>query len=216
MRHIRLILPVLLAIPVAIVLMGAGEPSTPEEIDLLRKKAEKTMRDGNIKEACDLYQKLALDPGDNPVLVGNDLNQAIACLNQLNRANENDSFREKVVNVHSNNWRLLYAAAQSYFNDQHYGTIIAGEFQRGPHRGGDGKWVNSFERDRARALQLMVLAMGIGEAQVESLPALAGNNPPPLFVDVADLHGRNDEYARLGRVLRRLPRRKVPGSGMKR
>src|SRR4029079_7194002 len=38
------------------------------------------------------------------------------------------------------------------------GFIIAGKFQRGPHRGG-GKYVNASLRDRSRALQLMQAAM---------------------------------------------------------
>lgn len=39
-----------------------------------------------------------------------------------------------------------------------FGFIIAGKFSRGPHRGG-GEAVNSAQRDRTRALQLMVQAM---------------------------------------------------------
>ena len=37
--------------------------------------------------------------------------------------------------------------------------IVAGKFYRGPHRGGDGRWVNTMARDRVRALQLMVQAL---------------------------------------------------------
>src|SRR5262249_21158586 len=43
-------------------------------------------------------------------------------------------------------------------NASHFGFIIAGKFSRGQHRGG-GDVVNSAQRDRARALQLMVQAM---------------------------------------------------------
>ena len=55
---------------------------------------------------------------------------------------------------------MLQAAATSYFDGEHYGFIIAGEFERGPHRGG-GRYVNSFARDRIRALQLMSRAMTV-------------------------------------------------------
>jgi uncharacterized protein YfaS (alpha-2-macroglobulin family) len=181
MNRIRLAIGTLIATPLLLLVMGADTPD--ESLANLRQKAEKLTRDGNHKEACDRYQKLTLDPEGTPALVGNDLSQAIACLNRLNRTKENDAFREKVINVHSNNWRLLYAAARSYFNEQHYGTIIAGEFQRGPHRGGDGKWVNSFERDRLRALQLMVRAMENGEGGARTEAGQAGKTDNPELAE---------------------------------
>lgn len=165
---LRWVLGSLVATPLVALLIGAATPQDEQAGDLLRQKAEKIMRDGNFKEAFDLYQKLAMDPADNPAQVGNDLNQAVQCLGHLNRLNENDSFREKVITVHSNNWQLLFAAGQSYFNDQHYGAIVAGDFQRGPFRGGNARWVNSFERDRIRALQLMVQAKDKAEAGLKA------------------------------------------------
>ena len=38
---------------------------------------------------------------------------------------------------------------------EHFGFIVAGKFQRGQHRG-ERRYVGSYERDRARALQLLV------------------------------------------------------------
>ncbi len=90
--------------------------------------------------------------------VGGDLNMAVQCLTQLNRLNEIDALLEDAVKVHKDNWRLLQAAATEYINIPHFGFIIAGQFRRGPHNGG-GRLVNSIERDRVRALQLMVHAM---------------------------------------------------------
>src|SRR6516225_3684241 len=55
------------------------------------------------------------------------------------------------------------AAADSLLNGEHFGFIIAGKFSRGQHRGG-GQAVNSLERDRAQALQLMVQAIPLAEA----------------------------------------------------
>jgi len=154
--------------PVVAFLIAAASPEDQQAGDLLRQKAEKIMQDGNFKEAFDLFQKLATDPIDNPDKVGSDLLNGITCLNRLNRMAEDDAFRESVIAVHSNNWQLLRSAAQSYYNEQHYGTIVAGAFQRGPHRGGDGKWVNTFDRDRVRALQLMIQGMEKGEALVKA------------------------------------------------
>ena len=131
-----------------------------QDTNELRSQANKLRSDGNYKEAWEAYSKIALDAADNPKMVGDDMNSAVACLRQINRIDEIDAFREKVIAVHKDNWRLMWAAAQSYMNVDHRGTIVAGDFKRGPHRGGSAKWVNAFERDRVRALQLMQQAMG--------------------------------------------------------
>ena len=133
-----------------------AQDATP---DSRRKAAEKLFNEGNYKEAYEAYEKLAFDTKDDPMQVGEDMRKAIECLRTLNREKEVDKFREKVIQIHSKNWRLLMTAAQSYLDGNHQGFMIAGEFERGWHRGG-GKIVNSFERDRVRALQLMEQAMG--------------------------------------------------------
>ena len=76
----------------------------------------------------------------------------------MGRLDEIDELRENAVQVHAQNWRLLEAAADSYLNFDHFGFIVAGKFSRGPHRGG-GEAVNSMERDRVRAMQLMAQAI---------------------------------------------------------
>ncbi|MBC7852338.1 MAG: hypothetical protein IAF94_02790, partial [Pirellulaceae bacterium] len=105
-------------------------PSGPE----LRAKSQKAMNDGNFKDAYEGFKKLCLDPKDEPPQVGNDLNQAVQCLNNLGRVNEVDTLIEDTVKVHKDNWRLLNAAAQQYVNTQHQGFLIAGKYERGPHR----------------------------------------------------------------------------------
>jgi alpha-2-macroglobulin len=125
-----------------------------EDNEAQRARLIKTMNDGNVKDALQGFKKLALDPNDEPGKVAEDMNNAIACLQRLNSLDEVDEFREKVVEVHSKNWRLLSAAAQSVANDQHYGYIVAGKFERG-YRRGEGRYVSSQQRDRVRALQLM-------------------------------------------------------------
>ncbi|MDK1031259.1 MAG: MG2 domain-containing protein, partial [Planctomycetia bacterium] len=157
-----LLLALFLASTLAVVSdTGAQDDNLPS-----REKAAKLFKDGNWKEAYDLYSKLALDPKDEPNLVGNDLNNAVNCLQRLGRRSEIDAFLEKVIKAHSGNWRLLWAAAQRYLNIQHNGFIVAGEFNRGSKRGG-GKYVDSYERDRTRALQLMVLAMGKNKGETD-------------------------------------------------
>lgn len=124
----------------------------------MRQRAQKAQKDGNFKNAFEDFQKLALDPKDDPAQVSHDLTQAIQCLRQLNRADEIDDFREKVIATHKDNWRLLRTAAVSYLHGDSYGFVIAGKFYRG-HRRGEGRYVYTFPRDRQRALQLFVQAM---------------------------------------------------------
>jgi uncharacterized protein YfaS (alpha-2-macroglobulin family) len=130
------------------------------DMQTLREQAQRSHQQGNNKDAYEAYRKLALDPNDDLRSVGEDLNMATICLQQLNRADEIDEFREKVIEIHKNNWRLLMAAAQNYQGQPHYGFMVAGKFYRGNKRGG-GNIVNSTERDRIRALQLMHQAMSL-------------------------------------------------------
>lgn len=132
----------------------------PEEqsLEQRRKRSTAAYQEGNYRDAYEGFRALALDPKDDPTLVGQDLSMATQALADLGRVEEIDAFREAVIDVHSKNWRLLQAAADNYMNREHYGFIIAGKFYRGSNRGG-GREVNSFERDRIRALQLMVRAI---------------------------------------------------------
>lgn len=136
-----------------------------------RERFGKIFAQGNFKDAYEGYKALALDPKTAPQRVAADLHQAIQCLMQLGRIDEIDAFREAVIAVHPNNWRVLQAAAESYLGDaQHYGTLIAGKFQRGEHRGG-GRFVGVYERDRTRALQLFV--QGLERARTDADRAAA-------------------------------------------
>ncbi|NQT39977.1 MAG: alpha-2-macroglobulin, partial [Planctomycetes bacterium] len=153
MKTARHLLPLLLLA----ILAGptiAAEPAN----QATRQQLLKTMNDGNFKDAYDGLRKLALDPADDPLQVGNDLQKATDCLQRLNRVNEIDAFREAVIEVHKDNWRLLQRAAQNYMQVRHHGFIVSGEFWRGQHRGG-GQASNAMARDRVRALQLMQQAI---------------------------------------------------------
>ncbi len=135
---------------------GEAPPRTLPQRDTLMK----AFHAGNFKDAYDGLRRLALDPGDDPALVSQDLTSAIICLQRLGRSGEIDDFREAVLDVHKGNWRLLETAAESYVSPtmEHYGCIVAGKFQRGRHRGG-GRYAGCIERDRSRALQLMQRAL---------------------------------------------------------
>ncbi|MBU4122816.1 alpha-2-macroglobulin [bacterium] len=149
-----------------LLLIGVVAPAVAENNEhvSLRKNAEKLKHDGNYKEALEIYNKLVINPLNNSQKVGEDLQMAVQCMSQLNRIDEADQLIEDAVKIHKNNWRLLMSAARSYFDAQHSGYIVAGEFFRGHHRGG-GKYVNSIERDRTRALQLMEQAVTKAEKE---------------------------------------------------
>jgi uncharacterized protein YfaS (alpha-2-macroglobulin family) len=132
-----------------------GEESKPPSFS----EATKKMQAGNFKDAFEDFRRLSLDLKSPARDMPTALDNGVRCLQQLGRVNEIDDFRERFVEVHKDNWRLLQAAAQSYLQVDHNGVIIAGKFQRGPHRGGDGRHVHASERDRVRALQLLTQAM---------------------------------------------------------
>ena len=152
MRNVNFLLSLGLALAFGVL---AGE--APEQDR--RAAADKAMKAGNFKVACEAFSQLVLDEKNDPQSVGKDLTNAIACLNRLGRSSEYDDLREKAIGVHGKNWRFLLAAAQSFVNDpQHYGFMVAGKFSRGHQRGG-GQYVYCQERDHVRAVQLMAQAL---------------------------------------------------------
>jgi alpha-2-macroglobulin len=169
MLYARLVfLGVLACTIVALGVVMASRPNQPSD----RERFDKLFAEGNYKDAYDGYRRLALDPKTEPNRIGTDLKQAARCLNSLGRLAEKDEFLEAVVAVHPANWRLLLAAAESYFlpND-HWGAIVAGKFRRGERA--DGQTAGSYERDRARAMQLLV--SGIDRARSDPDRGAAGH-----------------------------------------
>lgn len=124
----------------------------------LYKKALNLKKAGNYKDALKIFKELVMEKEKDPRLVGNSLMRAIECMRSLNLRKDIDAFREEAIAKHKNNWRFLQTAAYSFSDQEHYGYMIAGQFERGYHRGG-GEVVNSLQRDRTRALQLYSQAM---------------------------------------------------------
>ncbi|MCA9017977.1 MAG: alpha-2-macroglobulin, partial [Planctomycetaceae bacterium] len=117
-------------------------------------------KEGNYRDAWQLYQKLALQKTNSDQGVVHDLREGIQCLQQLNRVNEIDEFREAVLKVHADQPRVLWKAAESLIQGPHYGYIIDGKFIRGQQRGGR-RYVNTQELDRLSALRLMNRAVAL-------------------------------------------------------
>ena len=164
-----------------------GEPA--DFVQELRKDAQKKYSDGNYKDALELYRKILFETG-NPE--PRDLNMAVSAQRQLGRVVEFDDLVEKVVNAHGDDWQMLVAAANAYRNTQHYGQLIANEFERGSQRGG-GQRVWSFQRDRVRALQLMEKARGI----IRDTPHALAQQRAAFYKHYADylMEGREGQRA---------------------
>jgi uncharacterized protein YfaS (alpha-2-macroglobulin family) len=133
----------------------------------LRDQAAGQKKNGNWKDAYATYAALALDANTAADKVVEDYTNALECMNRLGNIDTLDEFREKVVAAHPKHWRLLFAVAQSYMNGQHHGYIVADKFSRGWHRGG-GRYVNTYQRDRVRALQLIQQAEPLATADPDT------------------------------------------------
>jgi uncharacterized protein YfaS (alpha-2-macroglobulin family) len=157
--------------------LGAADPATPAQ---RRERADKAYKQGNFKVAYDDYRQLILDKAADRERVSQDFLQAINCLQNLGRISETDDLREEAVRLHGNNWKLLRTAATSLGMTPHFGYLIAGKFERGHHRGG-GRVVNSWQRDRVRALQLMQQALPLVQKEASKTDAAA------FYLDFANL-----------------------------
>src|SRR3990172_259551 len=109
---LRGLLPLVPAVlGLSLYLVGA-EPETADR----REKANQLFIDGNYKEAYDAARDLTLDPRNSGQALAHDFYRALRCLEQLQRQNEVDAFREEAVKVHAEDWRLLARAAESLIN----------------------------------------------------------------------------------------------------
>ena len=127
---------------ITLMLMAANARPTETAHPQVRQKAQSAYNNGNWQDAYKLYRQLVFETQNDPNWIGKDFSQALQCLQQLNRLNELDQFREAVIQQHAANWRLLVEAARSYNQNIHWGYLVAGKFHREQHRGG-GKIVNA-------------------------------------------------------------------------
>ena len=151
-----------LAVSLSALPVSAAEGGNAAE----RAKSAELMKQGNWRDAFDLLAKIVVDPNDDPKQAGNDLKNALTCLQRLGREPETDDLFEKAVSVHAVNWRLQHEAAQALNQVQHAGFVISGKFSRGNNRGG-GQYVNSTLRDRVRSLQLMTKAAELSKDETD-------------------------------------------------
>ncbi|MFM7162120.1 MAG: hypothetical protein ACKO3P_17340, partial [Planctomycetaceae bacterium] len=118
-----------------------------------RQKARDNLQRGNFKDAYQAFRGLITDPETPPADLQADLQGAIQAANQLGTLQELDGLLELAAQRHEGQWRALAAIAEAWGQIPHFGFMVAGEFQRGQHRGG-GDFRTCEQRDRGRALQL--------------------------------------------------------------
>ncbi len=75
----------------------------------------------------------------------------------LNAESEYDEMLEYTAKKFPDN--LYFLASLPWTMPTHYGYIFDNKFKRGNNRGNAGRYVNSYERDRVRMLQLMTAAL---------------------------------------------------------
>ncbi|MDG2126943.1 MAG: MG2 domain-containing protein [Fuerstiella sp.] len=147
-----------------------AEPVALQDRSVQRIQADKLFNDNNFAEALSVYQALSLDENNNDAKLTHDFGRAVNCINQLNRSKEFDEFFENTVATHPSNWRLLFRAAQILSGEvPREGYLIAGQFERGYHRGG-GKMLSAAARDRVRAIQLMLRALPLLQQDKQTQP----------------------------------------------
>lgn len=140
--------------------LGAFLLAAEKKISDERAAAKAFQKQGNFRDAYQIYQKLATRATNSDQGVVDDLRNGIQCLQRLNRVSEIDQFRESILKVHSNQPRVLWKIAESYINGPHYGYVIDRQFTRGNHRGG-GRYIYTQDQDRLRALRLMNQAVSL-------------------------------------------------------
>ena len=108
-----------------------ADAAAQEDAKVTREQATKLFREGNYDEAFTKYKALALTAGRAD---GGDFSSVVFCLQQLGRIDECDAILEEAAALHKDSWPLLEALANTYYDLEHYGFIIAGQFARGRHR----------------------------------------------------------------------------------
>ena len=136
MKHRKsyLMIVVLAGLSPAVVPWVVADRAPQQQISV--KAAEQKMADGNFDDAYRDFRAHALAPDSPPRLASRSLSNGVQCLQRLGRVDEIDEFLESVIAVHKDQWRVLQMAAQTYLQIPHQGYRIAGQFHRGPHRGG--------------------------------------------------------------------------------
>ncbi len=136
---------------------------TPDNTMDDRQKAAELVKQNNFRDALEIYGRLLNSADETDPNLVSDFQQIGVCYAQLQRTGELDGLREKLLQLHSEKWQLHLEIAKSYLSGEHFGFITAGEFTRGQARG-SGELHSSEERDRVRALQILLAIRDTADA----------------------------------------------------
>ena len=163
----------------------------PKSTDQLRADSIKLQKDGNFKEAFDGFRQLILEERHRSKPDHLDVRNAIISLQRLNRWAEADKLLDSATVIHDGDWRILQEVADQIARIPKQGKIIAGEFERSAFGRRQGRVVNSMDRDRVRALQLMRQAAVLAEKKATA------NESAALHMNLARhlLTGRNAQQS---------------------
>ena len=177
-------------VPITLCLLACAAVAVavlPKERGDEREQALRLMKQNNFAEAYTGFRKLVLDASNTDRDLPEDLRHAVDCLNRINRIKEFDALIEDAVETHGDNWRLLSRSAEllTRHGVSGMGFMIAGNFERGFHRGG-GRQVFSGPRDRVRALQLLVRAVEL----IKEDKSAKGTDKANVYRLMADIIGQ--------------------------
>ena len=121
-----------------------------------REAAMKLSADGNFKEAYDAFVKLLENPQNKGRLAAGDFNQAVNCLENLNRIGEYDALLKKSLDIRKNDWQFIINYDVCSVQD---GYVLDGKFARGWNRGGQARYIIVRHADLLFKTKLMVQNM---------------------------------------------------------
>jgi len=149
----------------------ADDPPAQEE----RTKAVTAYKEGNFRDAYDIYRRLILRDDQGAVGLMNDMQGAANSLRSLRQVQQLDGLLADAIAKHPTNWTVYTTAARILSEAEHQGVIVAGKFERGWRRGG-GQYVDVSDRDYAQSLVWMNQARKL-------IPENATSTERSLFYD---------------------------------
>ncbi len=127
---------------------------------LAQSSPDQLYKQGLYREAYEQYERRLLD-GSSPT-PADDVIKAATSLRQLDRLAAFDGFVESVLERYSDNWTVMQAVAIAYRDTPGYGSIVDQEYRRGEY---GGQYVQSDERDRVVAINLLLKAQTLAKTQ---------------------------------------------------
>lgn len=169
------------------ILMFISVVSFSADFNTIYKKANADLKAENYADAFKAYEQVLFAKGSDAFPeIGNVFSNAVEALLRLGKAKDFDSFFEKAVNAHPDNWRLLESAACELRQAMNLGVFIDGKFKRD-----DCGDFNSGERDRCRAINMLLKSVKLMKGRASAVE----EGRVYLNLATALLHNRDARYS---------------------